>query len=154
MSCDAMIVKIENGEFTDSVKRVTLLLEAMDSEFIPRASPSFELENYIRKIISNGNVFIYRDNGEDLGYIAIYTNNLQERTAFITSIGVLPAFRGNHIGQKLIEFAFLFAKKQGMSSIELEVSKKNALAIAAYQKNGFIFSKKTDKDSFILKKIL
>ncbi|SCB57546.1 Acetyltransferase (GNAT) family protein [Rhizobium aethiopicum] len=52
-------------------------------------------------------------------------------------MGILPAYRGQGLGRKLIETTLLAAQGAGFMRIELDVYKDNTRAIALYEKLGF-----------------
>lgn len=62
-------------------------------------------------------------------------------TAFNTGTGVLPAFRGQRILQKMYEKAIPELKDRGVQSCILEVIQKNKKAIKAYERTGFSVSR-------------
>lgn len=55
----------------------------------------------------------------------------------ITNVAVHPEFRGSGIGSKLVENLIDLAKKEGISSMTLEVRKSNLIAQGLYKKYGF-----------------
>ena len=56
----------------------------------------------------------------------------------IDSIVVKKEFRNLGIASKLTEKAKMFAKKQGIKTLSLEVSNKNITAYLLYKKLGFV----------------
>lgn len=142
-----------NGKI-DSYEVLSDLLFKMDSEFLPTAQLGFNLDKYIKKILEFGEVFVCIKEEKTVGLLAVYANDLIEKKAFITSIGVLPQYRGNRLGKKLLDHACSCARERGMISISLEVAKSNKIALDFYFKNGFIYSKDKIHDSVILEKVL
>ncbi|WP_132748258.1 ribosomal protein S18-alanine N-acetyltransferase [Scopulibacillus darangshiensis] len=57
--------------------------------------------------------------------------------AHITNIAILPDYRGNKIGEKLLKKAKLFAAMKRAKSISLEVRVSNHIAQNLYRKLGF-----------------
>jgi ribosomal protein S18 acetylase RimI-like enzyme len=53
-------------------------------------------------------------------------------------MGVLPAWRGQGIGRRLLERTVAWARESGLERIELDVYASNAPAIALYRSAGFI----------------
>ncbi len=52
-------------------------------------------------------------------------------------MGIIPEFRGQGVGTKLLSEALDHAKKIGLEKVELQVNVANAPAIALYKKLGF-----------------
>ena len=53
-------------------------------------------------------------------------------------MGLLPEYRGRHIGTRLITATLADALDKGMTRIDLEVFASNTPAIALYRKTGFV----------------
>jgi ribosomal protein S18 acetylase RimI-like enzyme len=53
-------------------------------------------------------------------------------------MGVLPAWRGQGIGRRLLERTVAWARDSGLERIELEVYASNAPAILLYRSSGFV----------------
>ena len=74
--------------------------------------------------------------GEQLvGLTAMYCNNHESRTAYITFIAVLNNYRGNKIATKLLNLAALVSQEQGMHKIHIDTN--NEIACKCYTRNGF-----------------
>jgi len=56
----------------------------------------------------------------------------------VFGVGLLPQFRGQGIGTKLIRSALAAARAYGLHRIELTVREHNTGAIALYKKEGFV----------------
>ncbi|WP_369015749.1 GNAT family N-acetyltransferase [Gimesia maris] len=52
-------------------------------------------------------------------------------------MGVLPEFRGQGIGNQLLERAMAHAWEQGLKRLELEVFADNEVALNLYRKHGY-----------------
>ena len=63
----------------------------------------------------------------------------------INNLAVKQDFRGKGIGKLLIEDMLQVAKGMNLSSLTLEVNEKNLVAIALYQKFGFVIEGKRPK---------
>lgn len=53
-------------------------------------------------------------------------------------MGILPAYRGQGLGRKLIETTLRAAQEAGFLRVELDVYQDNHRAIALYEKMGFM----------------
>ncbi len=71
------------------------------------------------------------------GYL-ILTTRRKSKVLRIYSIATKPRFRGQGIGEKLMNYTKVFAANQLFDTISLEVKESNAAAIALYQKMGFV----------------
>ena len=80
----------------------------------------------------------------DLGYTAIYCNDLQTKEAFISMIVVGGERRRSGVGKGLFKQAQGIALENGMEAIKLKVDCRNQNAIGFYEKLGFV---RTDCDA-------
>lgn len=67
-------------------------------------------------------------------------------TAFNTGTGVIPAFRGQQVVDRLYAFAIPFFEEKGITNCALEVIQENARAIKVYERIGF--TKKRSLNSY------
>lgn len=71
-----------------------------------------------------------------IGYCSVV---LVRKSALIVSLAVRPAYRGRHVGSKLLQDAINLSKTQfNVNGIELQVSVDNKTAISLYSKFGFL----------------
>lgn len=59
-------------------------------------------------------------------------------TLYDAGTGVLPSYRGKHIGSGMLEWLLQAARKQGIERFLLEVLEHNEPAIHLYEKHGFV----------------
>ncbi len=81
----------------------------------------------------NSYSFIY-ENHEPYGYVTFF---IEDDTAHIESIAVLPSKKGKGIGKALMRAVEEFSLNKGLKKIVLEVRKKNRRAIEFYKGLGF-----------------
>lgn len=115
------------------------------------------IDDYLHKIFQFGKVFgVYEKNADKyFGFSAVYMNDFETKTAYITLIGVSKDYKHKHIGTKLLLFSEEKAKEFGMEFMRLEVKKNNSVAISFYKKNNYEYdNKETDTSFFMLKKII
>lgn len=79
--------------------------------------------------------FVAQKDKKVLGYVGI-SAILDE--GYITNIAVFPEFRNMGVATALLKHLFLFAKKEKLAFISLEVRQSNLNAISLYQKLGFV----------------
>ena len=98
-------------------------------------------EKFIKGILAdNHSTMLVAEVDEVLaGFIAAIGNNLKrtQHRAYIV-IGLLEEFRGKSIGKSLFEHLFVWAKKAGITRLELTVIKENDRAFNLYRKMGFM----------------
>ena len=104
----------------------------------------FYVEPYDEKVLSNpkkyiidtgGYIFFIKNETRIIGTIAL----IRQQTYFeLSKMAILPEYRGQKIGLKLIEYCITFAKQKKWKSITLYSHKKLVPAINLYKKIGFI----------------
>jgi GNAT superfamily N-acetyltransferase len=90
--------------------------------------------------------FILSEESNDLGFIAIEPNHMDNSVSKLQKIYVLPSAQGKGIGKKLLEFAIPYFRDQhNQSTFILNVNKKNK-AVDFYKKMNFIIDREEDFD--------
>jgi len=82
--------------------------------------------------------FVLEDNKKLVGYVFgnIFTVN-RKKHCMNLSIAILQEYTGKGYGTKLMSTIEEYAINNGITRLELEVSKKNKIAISLYEKIGF-----------------
>ncbi|MCC6457185.1 MAG: GNAT family N-acetyltransferase [Caldilineaceae bacterium] len=124
----------------EAQQRLLAILRVLDANYIPPVSSRQNLEIYCCKLIEHANLILAKVSGKDIGLVAIYTNDNLNSVAFISSIGVLPAWQGQGVGSILLTHSIRIARERGMRAVRLEVSHKNTVALGLYQKAGFVIT--------------
>lgn len=126
---------------------------------IERASfPSPWPRDYLAQHLGDDGFVVIEHEGRVIGYTVIgikipsFLARLERRTralltrqepqepppvGHILNIAVDPAFRGQGLGKRLLEYALQYCRRLGADQVELEVRTDNEIAIALYQKYGF-----------------
>ncbi len=91
-------------------------------------------ENQIKSSDNSTVFFLARVEDKTVGYGGMYTV-LDE--GYVTNIGVLPEYRKNGIGTKIVNKLIDFSIEKQLSFISLEVRVSNVVAINLYKKLGF-----------------
>jgi len=112
------------------------LLDISSAYTPPLITSIKNLSEYALKLVDNAEVFIAKDESI-LGFIAVYSNDLSNKTGYITQVGVKSIAQSTGIGKRLMNEAYSICKEKGMQKIKLEVRKSNIKAIKFYQKEGF-----------------
>jgi GNAT superfamily N-acetyltransferase/SAM-dependent methyltransferase len=119
-------------------EQIAAHLRTCDASFTPRLSDRLELSGYAQKIADKANRFEAWAEGELIGLVAAYFNNTETRTAFVTSVSVLPGWQGRRVASQLVSHCIAYADRNGFRRIELEVSVQNTAAVRLYEKHGFL----------------
>jgi ribosomal protein S18 acetylase RimI-like enzyme len=114
---------------------------ACDAEFVRHLRERVEIEAYARKLAERSTTFEARSGAILVGLVAAYVNDLDRRIAYITSVSVLPSWKGRGIAATLIGQCIEHARLMGMIRVGLEVAADNAVAIKLYEKTGFVLGK-------------
>lgn len=80
-------------------------------------------------------IFLYLQNGEIIGAVSCYKNELDD-------LIVKKTFQRQGIGQKLLLWGINHIKEQGYKEIILHVAEWNQNAVKLYLKNGFCIKKR------------
>ena len=102
-------------------------------------APSLEkVASFQRELTQkNGPTFYAISNDQVVGWCDIFPKqNPRQSHRGSLGMGILPAFRGQGIGSKLLEQVLTKAKEFGLEKVELHVYTTNVSAIALYEKFG------------------
>ncbi|MFH5886169.1 GNAT family N-acetyltransferase [Halalkalibaculum sp. DA3122] len=119
-------------------KDVLEVLEKLDDHYTPPISSLVDLTTYAGKIVQNAEILFIKSGTKTVGMSAVYCNDYDNYTAFITTIGMIKEYQGQGLGKKLLEKSIELARSEGMREIKLEVHKDNISAINFYKRNYFI----------------
>jgi ribosomal protein S18 acetylase RimI-like enzyme len=127
-------------EFVERFHR-TIDLIARERRYLAilEAPPLENLRSFVEDNISNRHAqFVALADGEVVGWCDATPKKLPiHRHVGVLGMGLLPAFRGQGIGRRLLERTLEAARASGLSRVELTVREDNPGAIALYQKAGF-----------------
>ena len=130
-------------ELKDKLSKYSFSIRLFGSEDAPAVAEIEKVcfshpwsENTILESFSANTIFFVCENGqgEIVGYAGL-SRVLDE--GYVTNIAVLPAFRGFHIGRRLVDALITYGKENALSFITLEVRESNKAAISLYEKAGF-----------------
>lgn len=97
---------------------------------VPWSADSFRAETENEVAV----YFVAEEDGRIIGYCGFWQ---VAGEGHITNVAVLPAYRKQGVGSRLVSEMVRCAKKAGLSLMTLEVRKSNQAAIALYEKFGF-----------------
>jgi GNAT superfamily N-acetyltransferase len=113
-----------------------LNIEWLEEYFYVEPHDEEVLDNPVKYIIEpGGNIFFVKDEEKILGTVAFM--KIEEGVFELTKMAITPAARGKRIGQKLMQYALDFAKKEGWEKIIIYSNRKLENAIHIYKKYGF-----------------
>lgn len=102
--------------------------------FLVRGS---ELEEYIKKMIKNGIVYVLDDESILKGLIGFYANDQIAHAAYLSAFVVDESLRGKGFGKLLFGRMLKTCKARGMASIAANVLSCNERAVQFYRRQGF-----------------
>ncbi|NDJ63185.1 MAG: GNAT family N-acetyltransferase [Chloroflexi bacterium] len=105
-------------------------------------STAAQREMIIRMLEAGSTILVAEDSEDEarlVGYLLASRGVYQRvrHTVFIV-IAVLQAYTGQGIGTRLIEALETWSREQRIQRLELEVQVRNTVAIALYERNGFV----------------
>ena len=111
------------------------VLELYDLEKICFQRDAWSI-NSLRGEFSNAysHFFAEKIDGQVVGYVCV---RIMYEEAQVCNVAVLPEFRRQGIGTKLIEYMVQYATEQNCQRCELEVNTENVAAVELYKKCGF-----------------
>ena len=79
--------------------------------------------------------FLIRPQRHDRGYIGLQR---RDDAIFLSKLYVEKSVRGGGIGRRAVDFVAQFTRDCGLPTVRLTVNRHNHLAIAVYEKTGFV----------------
>jgi len=137
---------------TASISEIESHLIKCSRSFIPALETVINIDDYSLKLFKNAQTFEAWNKNEIIGLIAVYVNNFETLSAYISNVSVFIEYSGSGIAKELLNHCVVFCKNNGFVEIKLEVNKKNLRAIKFYEKNNFV--KDEEKIDTIIMKIL
>jgi ribosomal protein S18 acetylase RimI-like enzyme len=104
------------------------------------APPLETLRGFVQDNIKRAHAqFVALSEGEVVGWCDVLPKPLPIHAHVgVLGMGLLPPFRGQGVGRRLIGIAIDAARRRGLTRIELTVREDNANAIALYKRIGFV----------------
>ncbi|MDO8627060.1 MAG: GNAT family N-acetyltransferase [Candidatus Diapherotrites archaeon] len=129
-----MIREFKTTDFTQLIKIIA-------EEFpYKKINQKAYLDKVFKKKLS---IFLELEKNKIVAYVEI--ENLNETTARINAIAVIPEFRRKGLGKKLIKYALQNIEEKGFDYALLLVKTHNEIAKNLYKKFGFEFLQNLDK---------
>ena len=135
---DFLIREIQKSDLTTF--KIVLL------DFYSEINHSFSaanLDEIIADFLENGCIYVALNSDKILGFISVIESNaLYARGSFgvINELYIIPEYRSQEIGQKLIHFIIDTAKRKNWKRLELDTPEieKSENTIRFYKKEGFV----------------
>lgn len=137
MQVDIRINKTTEVDIAEHLKRC-------DTTFVPSLSSRVDLAEYAHKLANRSTRIEAWLDDELVGLVAVYCSDGERPVAFVTSVSVVPECTRRGIGKLLLENAVSLSRSRGVQQIELEVSRKNVVAIGLYEECGFVVREADD----------
>lgn len=112
-------------------------INEVDHLFPIPLSEKCDLPLYCEKILNNGIFIVASHQGQIVGLLGGYANDLATKSAYISLVAVLPEFQNQSIAQRLIHTFFDICEKRNMKKVFLHTHSKNYAAQHMYEKLGF-----------------
>lgn len=112
-------------------------LAACDADFATVLSQRADIEDYAAKLARLAERFEAWVGEELTGLVAAYCNQPERQTAFVSSVSIVPHWRGAGIGDRLLENCLSHAGGCGFARVELHVAVANEVALRLYRRHGF-----------------
>lgn len=127
-------------------------LQEINSLFVPALDTKTDLTSFSNKILTLGHVLVASLNGIAIGACCFYTNDFINNKAYISLLGVKPAYSGQHVATEMLSLVVKYIKSTKMRTIAIHTN--NPIAKHIYEKNGFVvlYSEQTDPVRYYLER--
>ncbi len=128
--------------FCDPADRAIVInfLQSIDRSFPVPLSEKEDIGYLADKLLSYGYVCLASESGKPVGMCGFYANDVAQRRAYISVIGILKEYRRRGIAQKLLDISLDLCLEKGMKRCDLYTHKTNSDAISFYYRSGFTAS--------------
>lgn len=136
------ILKIEPAQ-PHEVSTITKLVNVAYKELADMGlnyTATYQNDDKTKERISKGRCFVLKDSSDKiLGTILMTVENYftNSNTAYLGQFGVLPEFKKNGLGTKLMEFCENLAMEEGFSGIQLDTAIPAKHLVDWYQRRGY-----------------
>jgi ribosomal protein S18 acetylase RimI-like enzyme len=122
----------------EKVKAIECILQPISPHFIPPLESKVDISVYSEKLATKSTIVFAIDSNDNkiAGLIAFYCNNNDTKEAYISVLGVLPAYRGKGIGKQLIIKTLKYIKELNFKKVKLETWSKSSI-LNTYLNLGF-----------------
>jgi ribosomal protein S18 acetylase RimI-like enzyme len=100
-------------------------------------NPAFTTMENLNKIASKADCFGVYINTIPSGFFALEFN-IEDKTAYLERVCVLPELRHKGLGQSILQFAENYCKNLNIEKISIGIMNRNEILKEWYKQNGFI----------------
>jgi ribosomal protein S18 acetylase RimI-like enzyme len=122
---------------TASAEELAAHLSLCDADFVPRLSARVKIADYARKLASRAERLEAWADGALIGLAALYCDDSERRSAYLTSLSVLKKWARQGVAAELLRRCVDKARSAGMRELSLEAGRENVPAFRLYAKLGF-----------------
>ena len=136
-----IVIQPASLDLADSFRQALDVVAREHRYLIFQEAPPLEsTRKFIAQVLAKGwSQFYALHDGKVVGWCDVVRDERPDRAHIgRLGIGILPEYRGQKIGARLLAAAIADAFQKGITRIELEVFAANARAIALYRKFGFV----------------
>lgn len=116
-------------EIENYKEKMLIFLKKIDNLFKIPLHKKVNIEEYVNKIISLAEVYIMYKENEIIAGVVFYTNNLSEKKAYISLVGVLEDYQNKGIGKKIFKEVLKKIKRNKLKQVGIHTDNKYALKI-------------------------
>lgn len=131
-----MYSEVLNKEHITEKELYSFLL-SINNEFPIPLNNKTDLKETANKLYLLGDVFCLKDRGNIIGLVAGYSNNKENKTAYISVLVLLEKYRGKGLASELVKVFLGNAKTNGMNKVFLYTHSTNVKAVSLYKRLGF-----------------
>ena len=127
-------IQINTAKYDSLVEHLT----SCSSSFDPPLDTYVDIGIYAKKIFTFAVTFEAIHKDKLIGLAAVYYNDQDSKTGYLTNLSLLKDYHGKGIASKLMHEAIKCGKENGFINLDLKVKISNDHAVAFYEKLGFI----------------
>ncbi|ABP95218.1 MULTISPECIES: GNAT family N-acetyltransferase [Metallosphaera] len=142
-----MLIRKAEPKDIDSVADMFERMYTLNSEFDPLLQVHDEISERLKRSLvedlksEDSLVAVAEDGGKVIGAVRVRLERreyyIPEKMAVIEEIYVMPGYRREGVGEKLVDFVISELSKKGARSIMARFPAKNIIAESFYRKRGF-----------------
>lgn len=99
-------------------------------------------------LVHHGLAFLLEVDGEVVGSCLCLRSWEEPDTVVLSSVGLLPAWRGRGLGLRMVSWLLEALSEEGVHALLLHVGSHNRRAVALYREMGFLEQSRGDPDPF------
>lgn len=146
--------KVCYNELIDFFTRIDCQFDPPFSTRIRDRSTVCSIDDYLKKVLSLGNLLIYSSGCSPIeGIVVLYANDTFNRAAYIPMLAIDEKYRGKGIATKLVLAAIELSKRKEMKTIAVKTWVSNGAARKVYTKAGFVEKNISDTEILFEKRL-